>query len=170
MPFLARLTTTEIARTKILPVSIPTLKWAVKTKRMTAEVQGSFVRRKVRCSSQVLSTLLRHSGDLPRSVQRRRRPSKQVWRWKKHVITWLLFLRTREATHYTLGGFSQYPSYELYVTCLSTPILGSVLRVSCKSTRMYNHVWAEKRIFNVLAKKSKLLLTNFPSLPLPTAS
>ncbi|KYQ57775.1 hypothetical protein ALC60_03268 [Trachymyrmex zeteki] len=29
---------------------------SVETKRMTAEVQGSFVRRKVRCSSQVLST------------------------------------------------------------------------------------------------------------------
>jgi len=44
----------EVARDKIVPVSILTLKWAAETKRMT--VQGSFVRRKVRCSSQVLST------------------------------------------------------------------------------------------------------------------
>lgn len=49
--------------------------------------------------------VLWHSGDLPRSVQRQRRSSKQVWRWKKHVITWLLFLCTREVTRYSRRTF-----------------------------------------------------------------
>lgn len=53
--------------------------------------------------SQVFSICsIRHSGDLPRSVQRQRHPSKQVWRWKKHVITWLLFFLHSYSWDYSL--------------------------------------------------------------------
>lgn len=163
----------KVARDKILPVSILALKWAAKRKewRPRYRVVSYDVKSGVhhRCSAHVL----RHSGDLPRSVQRRRqRPSKQVWRWKKHVITWLLFSSHSWGYSFTLGEFShsiQITNYADTVTRLSTPILGILFRVSCKSTQCTTMCGRKNESLTLWQQKSNLPST-FPSPLFPKAS
>lgn len=168
----SRLQQRKLRAAKLLPVSILTLKWAAKRKewRPRYRIVSYDVKSGVhhRCSAHVL----RHSGDLPRSVQRRRRPSKQVWRWKKHVITWLFFSSHSRGYSFTLREFShsiQITNYADTVTRLPTPILGIVFRVSCKSTQCTTMCGRKNESLTLWQKKSNLPST-FPFPLFPRAS
>lgn len=89
--------------------------------------------------------VLWHSGDLPRSVQRQRRPSKQVWRWKKHVITWLLFFALCTQWGYFRRTVLKSQTTQVWLGCVDTG--ERLFHVSCKPTRMYNQVRVKNEFF-----------------------